>query len=100
MKIGIYDELESARLAIYGALADPAIIKILTPLGYDRKEILKGKRRYEKVVMYQDQKDSKLNSQKETTHGPHEAYKDMRCTYATLNLHDWRLKQIVSIGMT
>lgn len=81
MKIGIYDELESARLAIYGALADPTIIKILTPLGYDRKELLAGKVRYEKVLMHQDQKKGRLNSQKETTHGLREAYKEGYALY-------------------
>ncbi len=67
MPKGIYDELERARLAIQGALANPEMIKALTPLGFDRKEILKGLELQQSMQLKQQVRQREQNGQKEST---------------------------------
>jgi hypothetical protein len=66
-KSSIYEELERARLAIAGALANPEMIKALTPLGFDRKEILKGQELQQSMQLMQQARLREENGQKEST---------------------------------
>lgn len=81
MKIGIYDELERSRLMIEVALANPVILKALTRLGFDRKEILRGKGLLLKMTDKQQQRESEENSQKETTQQLNNAYEEANALY-------------------
>ncbi|MFP4092666.1 MAG: hypothetical protein ACLFT3_20320 [Cyclobacteriaceae bacterium] len=73
-KNGIYDELESARLAIQGALANPEMIKVLAPLGFDRRELLRGQELQQSLQLKQQARMREENGQKESTQQMRQAF--------------------------
>ncbi|MEK6477659.1 hypothetical protein WJR50_08995 [Catalinimonas sp. 4WD22] len=81
MRKSIYDELESNRQIVAGALASPEIIRLLSPLGYDRKEINFGNGLLTKFANQQDEREHEENLQKESTQKLHEAYKAVNTRY-------------------
>jgi hypothetical protein len=80
-KKSIYDELESNRLAISGALANPAFIKVMSPLGFDRKEILSGNSRLQKMMNQQEERLHEENLQKASTDQLRKAYQEANALY-------------------
>ncbi|WPP51578.1 hypothetical protein [Catalinimonas niigatensis] len=80
-KKSIYDELENNRLAIGGALANPAIVKALSPLGFDRKEILSGKALLQKMMNQQEERLHEENLQKASTDQLRKAYQEANTLY-------------------
>lgn len=83
MRKSIYDELESNRLALGGALANPEIIKVMSPLGFDRKEILTGNSLLAKMVAQQEEREEEENKQKASTQKLRDAYKEANALYMT-----------------
>ena len=66
-KQGIYDELEYHRLILSGALANPAVMKKLVALGYDRKSIVAGQQLLNSMRNQQQERELGENSQKLST---------------------------------
>ena len=79
----IYDELEYHRLIINGALANPAILKKLSALGYDRKAILKGEQLLMKMKAQQQQRETGENSQKAGTQQVRTVRQEANARYMT-----------------
>ena len=79
----IYEELEYHRLIINGALANPAILKKLVSLGYNRKSIVKGQQLLMKMRAQQQVRETGQNSQKASTQQLRQAYQDADAQYMT-----------------
>lgn len=82
-KNGIYNELESNRLIISGALSSPQIIKALAPLGFDRKEIMNGNSLLARMSGQQEQREQEENLQKASTRKLRDAFKEANALYIT-----------------
>lgn len=67
-------ELDSYELILSGALANPAIIKAMAPLGYDRKAVLYGNNLLKLTISLQQSREQEENNQKESTQRLREAY--------------------------
>ncbi len=67
MAKSIEQQLHEAILAIDGALAKPAIVAAMTPLGYTRKKIFEGRALQRKAAMLQDTLAGSQGSRKEVT---------------------------------
>ncbi len=80
-KKSIYDEMEGNRLAIGGALANPEFIKVMSPLGYDRKEFNFGNSLLAKMVAQQEEREQEQNGQKASTQKLRNAYKEANAMY-------------------
>lgn len=81
MRKSIYNELESNRQVVAGALASPEIIRIMSPLGYDRKEINFGNSLLTKMANQQDEREHEENLQKISTQKLRGAYKEANTLY-------------------
>ena len=82
-KKSIYEELEYYRLIISGALANPAVLKKLVALGYDRKTILAGQQQLLKMKFQQQLRESGQNSQKASTQSMRQAHQDADVRYVS-----------------
>jgi len=69
----IKDQLQSAWTAIEGALNDPEIMKALKPLGYDNKEMNKGKALCQDAFGIQNAYKAKYGKQRQSTDHLHTA---------------------------
>jgi hypothetical protein len=67
MKKGIHDELKRFELIIEGALANPTIMQALAKLGYDKKEILRGKDLWLAMENQQNEREDEETNRKEAT---------------------------------
>jgi len=68
---------------IEGALANPEMIKALAQLGFDRKEIMRGKDLLSKMENQQYEREREGNAQKETTQQLRKSYADAHTLYIT-----------------
>lgn len=82
MKKGIHDELKRFRLMIEGALVNPKIMQALAKVGYDRKEILRGKGLLTNMENQQQERENEANTQKEMTQRLHAANAEAYTLYA------------------
>ncbi len=80
-KKSIYEEIEQYRLIISGALANPAILKKLAELGYDRKAILAGQQLLLGMKAQQQVRESGQNSQKASTQSMRQSYQEADARY-------------------
>ena len=80
-KNSIYHELEYHRLILSGALANPAILKKLAALGYDRKSIVAGQQLLTKMKNQQQLRETGENSQKASTQQVTQARQDANDRY-------------------
>lgn len=78
---GIEQTLSSSRIIIEGALADPQLIKITEPFGYNKKSFEKGKAKLENTQMLFDTKDECFREKKQATEDLNSARHALRDTY-------------------
>ncbi len=63
----IITQIEQSEMAIDGVLNDPTLIKVMEPLGYSRKELLRGKALSQDASHIQNDRDIYYSEQRATT---------------------------------
>jgi hypothetical protein len=81
MKGAIEEQLEEARLAVEGALANPAILRRLEHFGYSQKEIKEGRVLINKVELLSTEQDDGQGTQKDATKQLYAARKELHTIY-------------------
>lgn len=81
MKGKIEEQVEAARLAVEGALANPAIMRKLERFGYTQKELKAGRGLINQVELLSTEQDEGYGSQKEATRQLQAARKELNTAY-------------------